>query len=230
MNRKFWILGAAVAFFGVGCATTDVEPTPEPAPATETEQTAGTEPTAAPAADAGNPLDRQPKDGDEVAVLETAQGKIILMFFPDKAPNHVARFKECITKGVYTGTYFHRVIPGFMIQGGDPNTKNSDKSDDGAGGYGSFLKAEFNDVKHVRGVLSTARTQDPNSAQSQFFIMHQPNASLDRQYTVMGKVVSGLEAVDKIVNLPRGAGNNPNDSKASTITKASLVKWPVAKS
>lgn len=190
-------------------ATPPVEETPAPAPT--------------------DVSSRKPVDGEEVGVLETGSGRIIVMFFPDKAPKMVARFKECLTKGVYTGTYFHRVIPGFMIQGGDPNTKNDSRADDGQGGYGSMLQAEFNDIKHVPGILSTARTQDPNSAQSQFFIMHGVSPSLDNQYTVFGKVVEGLEVVNKIVNQPRDAADNPNDHKPVTISKASVAKWPVAK-
>lgn len=173
--------------------------------------------------------DRKPIAGEEVGILETGSGRIVVMFFPDIAPKMVARFKECITKGVYTGTYFHRVIPGFMIQGGDPNTKNDNRADDGSGGYGTMLPSEFSAVKHVRGILSTARTQDPNSAQSQFFIMHGTYPSLDGQYSVFGKVVEGLDVVDKIVNQPRDSNDNPNDHKAVTIKKASLAKWPVSK-
>lgn len=167
-----------------------------------------------------------PHDGDEVAVLETAQGRIVIMFFPDKAPNHVARFKECCNEGVYTGTYFHRLIPGFMIQGGDPNTA-SGKGHPGTGGYGGYLRAEFNDMKHVPGILSAARTSDPNSAQSQFFLMHGVSPHLDRQYSVYGKIVEGLEVVDKIVKLPKDHSDHPRDKESARITKAYITTWPV---
>jgi peptidyl-prolyl cis-trans isomerase B (cyclophilin B) len=196
---------------------TAAAPAPEPEPVVNTDGIDQSE--AAIAA-------RKPKDGEEVGVLETAQGKIVVMFFSDLAPNHVKRYKECFDK-VFTGTYFHRVIPGFMIQGGDPNTKDADPSNDGQGGYGSMLTAEFNKVNHVRGILSTARTNDPNSAQSQFFLMHDRYPSLDGQYTVFGKAVSGLEVIDKIVNLPRGEADRPNDTSKSKIIKSYLTKWPV---
>ncbi len=233
------MLGVALTLGVVGCSeqtsTTSGTTDAQPEVATETTPTTtetpaeatATGPTAPEGTAPGDVAWRKPADGEEVGILDTAQGRIIVMFFPDKAPKMVERFKECITNGTYEGTYFHRVIPGFMIQGGDPNTKNADKGDDGSGGYGANVQAEFNDVKHVRGILSTARSGDPNSAQSQFFIMHNTYPSLDNQYTVFGKVVSGMEAVDKIVNQPKGANDNPNDSKAVTIKKASLAKWPV---
>lgn len=158
----------------------------------------------------------------EVAVLETAQGEIVIKFFPDKAPNHVERFKECVREGVYAGTYFHRLIPGFMIQGGDPNTKEGAGGMPGTGGYGGYLKAEFNDIKHVPGILSAARTSDPNSAQSQFFLMHGTSPHLDRQYSVYGQIVEGLEVVDKIVNLPKGRNDHPNNAEDARILSARL--------
>lgn len=169
-----------------------------------------------------------PLDGEEVAVLETAQGRIVIMFFDDRAPNHVARFKECCNEGVYEGTYFHRLIPGFMIQGGDPNTKGDGKGHPGTGGYGGYLKAEFNDTKHTPGILSAARTSDPNSAQSQFFLMHKTSPHLDRQYSVYGKIVEGLEVVDKIVNLPKGFQDHPTDKESARILKAYVTTWPLA--
>ena len=112
-----------------------------------------------------------PALADEIAVIETKFGNIELEFFPDKAPGHVKNFKTLARMGFYNGTLFHRVIPGFMIQGGDPNTKKPDRSKHGMGGPGYTIKAEFNNVKHDRGILSMARSQDPNSAGSQFFIV-----------------------------------------------------------
>ena len=108
--------------------------------------------------------------GKEVAVIETVHGKIKLEFFEDKAPGHVKNFKDLANKNFYDGTTFHRVIPGFMIQGGDPNSKSDDRSTHGTGGPGHTIDAEFNDTKHERGVLSMARSTNPNSAGSQFFI------------------------------------------------------------
>jgi peptidyl-prolyl cis-trans isomerase B (cyclophilin B) len=143
------------------------------------------------------------------AVIETNLGNIELKFFPDVAPNHVNNFIELAKKGFYNGTTFHRVIPGFMIQGGDPNSKDPDRSQHGMGGPGYTLKAEFSDKPHKRGTLSMARAADPNSAGSQFFICVADAFFLDKQYTVFGEVVSGMDVVDKIVKLPRDKNDNP---------------------
>jgi peptidyl-prolyl cis-trans isomerase B (cyclophilin B) len=145
------------------------------------------------------------------AIIETKFGNITLRFFPDVAPGHVNNFIELAKKGFYDGTTFHRVIPGFMIQGGDPNTKNPDKSMHGMGGPGYNIKAEFNAKPHKRGTLSMARAQSPDSAGSQFFICVKDSSFLDRQYTVFGEVESGMEAVDKIVSQPRDPRDNPNE-------------------
>ena len=138
----------------------------------------------------------------EVAVIETVHGTIKLEFFDDKAPGHVKNFKDLANKNFYDGTTFHRVIPGFMIQGGDPNSKSDNRSQHGTGGPGYSIDAEFNDVKHERGVLSMARSQDPNSAGSQFFICLGRLASLDNKYTVFGKVTEGLEVAHSIEKVP----------------------------
>jgi peptidyl-prolyl cis-trans isomerase B (cyclophilin B) len=145
------------------------------------------------------------------AVIETRLGKIELRFFPEVAPGHVKNFIDLAKKGFYDGTIFHRVIPGFMIQGGDPNTKSPDRSKHGMGGPGYAVKAEFNDKPHKRGTLSMARAADPNSAGSQFFICVAPASFLDKQYTAFGEVVSGMEVVDKIVGQPRDKRDNPNE-------------------
>ncbi len=198
------------------------------APIKPASATPGADITPAPVALAADPTpveQRKPKVGDEVAILNTDKGEIVLMFFPDKAPNHVENFKKLVKSGFYNGTKFHRVIPGFMIQGGDPNTKKADTSMWGQGGPDWSVKAEFNDVHHGRGILSMARSQDPDSAGSQFFIMVADNPSLDNQYSAFGKVVSGMAAVDKIVNLPRGEADRPNDPPA--IKSAQIAKWPV---
>ena len=147
----------------------------------------------------------------EIAVIETKFGKIDVEFFEDKAPGHVKNFKDLAKKGFYDGTIFHRVIPGFMIQGGDPNTKSDDRSNHGMGGPGYSIKAEFNDTPHKRGILSMARSQDPNSAGSQFFLVVKDAAFLDGQYTAFGKVLSGMTVADQIVNAPRDRRDNPNE-------------------
>ncbi len=145
------------------------------------------------------------------AVIETKFGNITLKFFPDVAPGHVKNFIDLAKKGFYDGTTFHRVIPGFMIQGGDPNSKNADKRTHGMGGPGYTIKAEFNARPHKRGTLSMARAQNPDSAGSQFFICVKDSAFLDRQYTVFGEVESGMDVVEKIVSQPRDPNDNPND-------------------
>jgi peptidyl-prolyl cis-trans isomerase B (cyclophilin B) len=151
------------------------------------------------------------KMADTRAVIETKFGNIELKFFPEVAPNHVNNFIELAKKGFYDGTIFHRVIPGFMIQGGDPNSRNANKATHGTGGPGHTVKAEFNDKPHKRGILSMARAADPNSAGSQFFICVADAPFLDKQYTVFGEVVSGMDAVDKIVSQPRDPRDNPNE-------------------
>ncbi|MBI5588013.1 MAG: peptidylprolyl isomerase [Deltaproteobacteria bacterium] len=145
------------------------------------------------------------------AIIETKYGEIEIKFFPDVAPGHVNNFVKLAKEGFYDGTIFHRVIPGFMIQGGDPNTKGPNQSMYGAGGPGYTIKAEFNEISHKRGVLSMARSNDPNSAGSQFFIVVKDSTFLDRQYTVFGEVVKGMEVADKIVNLPRNPRDLPNE-------------------
>jgi peptidyl-prolyl cis-trans isomerase B (cyclophilin B) len=147
----------------------------------------------------------------EIAVIETKFGKIEMEFFEDKAPGHVKNFKDLAKKGFYDGTIFHRVIPGFMIQGGDPNTKSDDRSAHGMGGPGHSINAEFNDTLHKRGILSMARSQDPNSAGSQFFIVVKKSSFLDGKYTAFGKVLSGMAVADQIVNAPRDKRDNPDE-------------------
>ena len=148
---------------------------------------------------------------EEIAVIETKFGKIEIQFFEDKAPGHVKNFKDLANKGFYDGTVFHRVIPGFMIQGGDPNTKGDDRSTHGIGGPGYSIKAEFNDTPHKRGILSMARSQDPDSAGSQFFVVIKDSSFLDGQYTAFGRVLSGMAVADQIVNVPRDGKDNPDE-------------------
>ncbi|MEE6208061.1 MAG: peptidylprolyl isomerase [Alphaproteobacteria bacterium] len=130
-------------------------------------------------------------DADNIIVLQLKDGPVKIQLFPDKAPNHVARIKELVRQGFYDGLKFHRVIDGFMAQTGDPKGN-------GTGGSGQKLKAEFNDLHHGRGAVSMARAQDPNSADSQFFICFADSGFLDGQYTVWGQVIEGMEFVDKI--------------------------------
>ena len=148
---------------------------------------------------------------NEIGVIETSHGTIEVEFFEDKASGHVKNFKDLANEEFYNGTTFHRVIPGFMIQGGDPNTKTNDRSSHGMGGPGYTIDAEFNDARHDRGVLSMARSQDPNSAGSQFFIVVKDSHFLDGQYTAFGKVTSGMDVADKIVDAARDARDNPTD-------------------
>ena len=154
---------------------------------------------------------------NEIAVIETRLGNIELEFFPDNAPGHVKNFKTLARTGFYNGTLFHRVIPGFMIQGGDPNSKSPDRSMHGMGGPGYSINAEFNKTKHDRGILSMARSQDPNSAGSQFFIVLKDAHFLDRKYTAFGRVTKGMDVADKIVNAPRDERDNPLESISMKI-------------
>jgi len=147
-----------------------------------------------------------------VATINTNKGKIVLNLFAKDAPKTVNSFVFLAREKFYDGTTFHRVIPGFMIQGGDPTGT-------GTGGPGYKLNQEFNARSHKRGVLSMARTNDPNSAGSQFFLMHEDSPFLDRQYTAFGMITSGIETVDKIVSAPRDANDRPkNPTKINKIT------------
>ena len=168
----------------------------------------------------GAALDKATSHPKRHLVLVTKQGTIKIQLFDKVAPNHVAQIIKLTKTHVYDGTTFHRIIPGFMIQGGDPNSKDDDLSNDGTGGAGSPLKAEFNDIHHARGICSMARTQDPNSATSQFFIVHGESGFLDKQYTVWGQVTDGMDVVDKIVTLKKIQGDNPG--KAAEIIKATI--------
>ena len=145
------------------------------------------------------------------AVLETKFGDITLKFFPEVAPKHVKSFIDLASSGFYDGTTFHRVVPGFVIQGGDPHSKSEDRSQHGTGGPGYTLEAEFSNLPHKRGTLSMARAAHPDSAGSQFFICVADVAFLDGQYTVFGEVTEGMDVVDEIVAQPRDSRDNPNE-------------------
>ncbi len=231
LSTIFIALFFIVFMFSVGCKKAE-EPAPAPTPAPE--QKAAEKPDApavekktdektAPVTKKQKPdevasapkqkpapiREELPKKTETLAVIETKFGNIELKFFPDVAPNHVKNFIELAKKGFYDGTTFHRVIPGFMIQGGDPNSKDPDKSRHGMGGPGHTVNAEFNEKPHKRGILSMARSANPDSAGSQFFICAADAFFLDRQYTAFGEVVSGMEIVDKIVKQPRDNRDNP---------------------
>ena len=153
------------------------------------------------------------------AIVNTNLGNIQFELLSDIAPETVRNFIKLAKSGFYDGTFFHRVIPKFMIQGGDPNTKESDKSTWGTGGPGYNMKAEFNSRSHLRGIVSMARSSDPDSAGSQFFIVTSDSTFLDREYTVFGQVADGMEVADKIVNLPRDGNDCPlQEAKMLQVT------------
>ena len=155
----------------------------------------------------------------EEVSIKTNFGNIKFNLLPELAPETVRTFSKLAKDGFYNGTLFHRVIPGFMIQGGDPNTKSPDKSVWGQGGSGNNLKAEFNSRSHLRGIVSMARAADPDSASSQFFIVTSDSTFLDKQYTVFGEVTEGMDVADKIVNLPRDGNDCPEqEAKMLEVT------------
>jgi cyclophilin family peptidyl-prolyl cis-trans isomerase len=152
--------------------------------------------------------------------IQTRFGDIELEFFPDAAPKTVENFIKLAKSGFYDGLAFHRIVPGFVIQGGDPNTKSvANRSTWGTGGPGWTVKAEFNKNKHSKGALSMARSQDPNSAGSQFFIVLKDSNFLDGQYTVFGRVTSGMDAVEKIAALKRDSADAPVDADQARMIK-----------
>ena len=160
---------------------------------------------------------------NDVAVISTNFGDMVVEFYPDIAPMHVDSFIALINEEYFNGTTFHRVIPGFMIQGGDPNSRNENRATHGTGGRaGKFfglgneedpstwlIPQEFSDRPHVKGILSMARTNDPNSASSQFFVCHDNANFLDNNYTVFGKVIDGLDIIDQIANVAKDQNDNP---------------------
>jgi peptidyl-prolyl cis-trans isomerase B (cyclophilin B) len=158
-----------------------------------------------------NPPENQTVNTNEVAVITTTEGTMVVEFWTDAAPNTIANFKKLANSGFYDGTAFHRVIKGFMIQGGDPLTKDPSKEDAwGTGGPGYQIKAEFNNHSHVRGVISMARSQDPDSAGSQFFICHGDPTFLDHQYTTFGKLIKGDDVLEKIATTPTHPQDRPD--------------------
>jgi len=157
----------------------------------------------------------------EIAVIETSMGVIEIEFLNEKAPGHVKNFKSLAKKGFYNGTTFHRVIPGFMIQGGDPNSKQEDRTTHGTGGPGYSIKAEFNDTRHKRGIVSMARSSDPDSAGSQFFIVVKDSLFLDFKYTAFGRVIKGMDVADKIAGVSRDNADNP---KKRVVVKSITIR------
>ncbi len=160
-----------------------------------------------------------------IAIIETNLGNIVIEFLPGAAPNHVKNFLALSVNGFYDGTLFHRIIPGFMIQGGDPNTISGDPNTWGQGGPTETLDAEFNKIKHNRGIVSMARSADPNSAGSQFFIVHQDSNSLDEQYTVFGRLVteSSFDTLDKIAAVQTGTNDRPVNPEQVKIIKITVA-------
>ncbi len=229
--RKLMMWAGSAALFGIllaGCAK-EVEPEATTT-GSETTTTTPEEP-----AKELPPLKDAPEAGDDVAILETEKGRIVVMFFPERAPKHVENFKTLVSSGFYDGTRFHRCIQDFMIQGGDPNSKDLEKSAAwGTGGNRDDMNNEVNvpleasDIRHVRGILSMARGPEENSASSQFFLMHATSPSLDGDYSAFGKVVEGLEVIDAIVVTGDAMNNGavaPKD--AVLLKKATLAKWPL---
>lgn len=193
MKSKFLILAAILTFIGVSCMNMTHE--------------------------------------ERVAVISTKHGDMVVEFYPDVAPMHVESFITLAEEEYFNGTTFHRVIPGFVIQGGDPNSKLDNRALHGTGGRaGKFfglgdendpnswlIPAEFNDIPHTKGILSMARTNDPNSASSQFFVCHDNAPFLDKNYTVFGKVIKGLEVIDLIVNSEKDMNDNPLEKIEMTV-------------
>jgi peptidyl-prolyl cis-trans isomerase B (cyclophilin B) len=193
MKSKFLILAAILTFIGVSCMNMTHE--------------------------------------ERVAVISTKHGDMVVEFYPDVAPMHVESFIALAEEEYFNGTTFHRVIPGFVIQGGDPNSKLANRALHGTGGRaGKFfglgdendsntwlIPAEFNDIPHTKGILSMARTNDPNSASSQFFVCHDNAPFLDKNYTVFGKVIKGLEVIDLIVNSEKDMNDNPLEKIEMTV-------------
>ena len=166
-----------------------------------------------------------PSAQNEVAVIKTSEGEMVAEFWPDVAPNTVENFKKLAKQGFYDGTAFHRIVKGFMIQGGDPNTKDPAKEAMfGSGGPGYKIKAEFNEKLHETGVLSMARSADPNSAGSQFFIMLGRSPHLDRQYTGFGKLIKGQDVLAKIGETPVTMSGSGERSKPTTRVTVESIK------
>ena len=166
---------------------------------------------------------------NESAIITTALGEIVVEFWPDVAPKTVESFKKLANEGFYDGTAFHRIVKGFMIQGGDPLSKTDDPHV-GTGGPGFTIPGEFNDKPHVRGVMSMARSEDPDSAGSQFFICLADARFLDRKYTAFGRMIRGDDVLEAISDTPTVAGPGGEKSKPATRVGVESVKIVVSSS
>ncbi len=162
-------------------------------------------------------------NANEVAVITTRYGELTIAFWPEVAPKHVENFKKLAREGFYDGTAFHRIIRGFMIQGGCPNTKKGARGIPGTGDPGYKVKAEFNAKSHVRGVLSAARSSDPNSAGCQFFICHGDAKFLDRQYTAFGQLAKGDDVLERIATVPTGGPEKSTPVERIEVTSVKIV-------
>jgi cyclophilin family peptidyl-prolyl cis-trans isomerase len=163
------------------------------------------------------------KEMQIAGIISSNIGDIKLEFYPEHAPKTVENFRELANRGFYDGLIFHRIVPNFVIQGGDPNTRDlSNRTRWGTGGPGWNIKAEFNKNKHSRGSLSMARSQDPDSAGSQFFIVLKDSNFLDGQYTVFGRVISGMDIVDKIASLKTDSSDAPVDTETAKMIKVTV--------
>lgn len=171
---------------------------------------------------------KKPVSDEEVAVIQTRFGAIVLEFFPDAAPKHVANFKKLAKAGFYDSTTFHRVIPGFIIQGGDPLSKDDDRSNDGLGGPGYKIDPEPNTNQHLRGSVGMARGAEPQSNGSQFYICVAPQPHLDKlKFTIFARVIRGMDVVDRIANVPRDSRDNPLEpvymEKVTIVPRSSIL-------
>jgi cyclophilin family peptidyl-prolyl cis-trans isomerase len=163
------------------------------------------------------------KEMQIAGIISSNLGDIKLEFYPEHAPKTVENFRELANRGFYDGLIFHRIVPNFVVQGGDPNTRDlSNRTRWGTGGPGWNIKAEFNKNKHSRGTLSMARSQDPDSAGSQFFIVLKDSNFLDGQYTVFGRVISGMDIVDKIASLKTDSSDAPIDTETAKMVKVTV--------
>jgi peptidyl-prolyl cis-trans isomerase B (cyclophilin B) len=228
MRNKFFI-GVLFTVALLGCASpAETENATAAAPAAAESASGANETMAAEAAPATEMAAKKEEAkpdsyyADKVVELETDMGSIAIRFYPDIAPNHVRNFIDLAENGDFDGTKFHRIIPGFVIQGGDPNTRSGEASTWGTGGSGKGVKAEFSSVHHARGILSMARSQDPDSGRSQFFICVADAGALDNKYSVFGKVASGMDVVDKIVAGPRGGPRNDQAMQPVAVKKATV--------
>ena len=190
--------------------------------AADTPSTAAASPAKAKTA-AAKPKAAKAGSADEVAVLETSKGRMVIEFWPKEAPKTVANFKSLARSGFYNGTGFHRILKNFMIQGGDPKSKNPKAPDLGTGGSGKPTPDEFNSHAHVKGVISMA-SSGPNTAESQFFVMHGTASTLDGKYTAFGHVIKGMDVVDAIASVPVG----PNPTMRGEPSKP--LEWVTLKS